>query len=1127
MPQAGGQATITGIDFELWVIAWKFTDAFFDYTLKIMPEALPFEDLPTRETKIASIDDIYIQSNSKQEFYNIKYRAPNAGNWTFSSLKREKVLKQFKKQFLKTPNAFLYFVTQSACPIFAEILPRGANCKSREELEIVLKANRYIEEWDKLKKEMSFSDEQMIKFAKQVKFEHVINIEEIKKTIKSRFQGHVSNLERVPGSLYQLAVEAATQSKAIAMDDVKEYLEKNNSQLKAPSKVEELLEKIRSASFSLASVPCTPGTVHIKRKEVPALLNWVKAPLKENDSPIAVITGNAGCGKTVIMRDLLMNLQKENIPVLGIKSDSFIFNSIEALSKELELSDGIKETMVAIVEKYGKGAVLFDQLDALSLTMSKDRKAINMYFNLISKLSLIRELRIILSCRTFDLKYDSVLSSFENKYIVNVGNLDNQQVSGVLSHLGIKKQQISNTLFDLLKTPLHLAIFCRIYKPYISLTSLNTLQDLYNELWNQKILGILDGTLQKDVLDAMDIIIKKMDEEKVLTIPFALLDRNSKGRNYLLSQSILYKQNSKFQFFHSTFFDYCYARTFLTRHDSLIQGVLEQPQSLFVRSQIKQALAFLRGSDFQKYLVELRQFLTNPDVRFHIRLLVINQLGFQQNPTDGEWQIVKQLLEKDSKFKKYFIEAVQSEKWLKYLIESGYLQAFLQSGDEKLVNLIVWKLRSFINRYTKTVIDFLEQLPNVEKKSEHIACILGGLDHWEDERAINLFQNNISTIKNWDKALYKYHFLERILEYDPKCVFNIFFDDLNEKIHKIKSFSDLPNKEFLDHDDIKIFEKLLNWNPNMVLPNALQIISILVDKTKVGTETEFYYDMAFYDYEYYETDIHSRWQFLSLVLQKLETVAANDKGTFIKLVEGFSTSNSLTLLKIVMRGYNSKPDLYVYESFELFKRDRLLENMANVDILRKLLKNSYSYFSEEQKERINKIILSILPEWKKKRKKEELSMIGFSKYKLLCAIPTEELSNYPTMKKQLLELKHKFGKCEEHPLSISGAARSVGPPLPKTAYKKMTLGQWLNSFKKYNGSTEWLITKEGFPKGGIEQHSQAFAEQVSRHPDKFYEFVFNLGERDDISITYFRAGLDGLIKAKYDTDKIKITSKTF
>jgi len=1129
MPKLGGQATITGIDFEAWFVALKFSDAFFDDNLKVTPQAQTYIDPKTQKLEITAIDDIYIHSDSKKEFYNLKFRAPTIRSWTINLLYRQKVLKQFKNQFMKSPDSSLYFVTQSPCPIFDEVLPRGAFCQTREELEIKLKPNNYINEWDKLKKLLGFSDDDMICFAKKIKYKHIIDTEEIEKLIRNKLQGHITNLDFVSNCLYQLAIEAGIQGRTISQKDIIEYLKKNNIHLKLHLRIEELLEKIHSASANLDSIRHKIENVHIEREEVNTLVNWIHTPLKEEESPIAVLTGRAGCGKTVIQRDLLIKIQRENIPVLGIKTDLLMFDTLEVLSDEIGLSGGIMATMATIVEKYGKGVVLFDQVDALSLTLAKDRKNINTYFNLISRLSFIKGIRIVLSCRTFDLKYDPILSSFENKYTVSVKELSDQQLDKVLSKLGVKRQKISNKLLTLLRTPLHLKIFCDIYNPDVDLISINTLHNLYNELYNQKILKSITGDLQKDVFKTIDIMIDKMDNSKVLTVPFSLLDRNSQGVNYLLSQSIVDEYNNKIQFFHSSFFDYCYARTFLSRHDSLIKIVLSQHQGLFIRPQVKQVLAYLRDSDFSTYLKELKGFLTNHKVRFHICLLVINQLAFLQDPKDEEWLIVKQLLEKDDNFKKHFINAVQSEKCLKYLISSGYLQTFLQSGDEKIINLIIGKLRLLVNFHTKTIVDFLQRFPNIRKKDEYIVQILIGLEHWEDKKAIRLFQDHLQVIKSEYSFNYS-HFLLRILEYNPEAVCKIFFDDIYEKINAVTPVNEFDRNQFISHYDIEIFKKLLNWNPDIVLSKSLQLICTIVDKIKWKSETDFFSDGAFYGYEQFEPDLYPHWQVLSLVLEKLKELAINDKSKFTKLVKGFEKSHSFTLLKIVLHGYNANSKLYIEEGFKLFCRKGILENVtSNLEAgfkLRSLIRNIYPHFSKTQKEKINKLILSVLPYWEKVRGKGQRSLIGHTRYELLNAIPDDEILKIPFMKKEFRELERKFGKIKERPVQI-GRAKAVGAPLSRTAYEEMTPEQWLSSFKKYDESTSWGMPKEELLKGGIIEHSRAFTEQVSKRPDEFYDFVFGLGRRDDVSITYLGAGLEGLIKGDYDIEKIKKLVKTY
>lgn len=1123
MPKAGGSSTITGVDFEAWFVALKLTDAFFDECMKVKPQAQTYINPETQEIEITTIDDIFVALSIKNEFYNLKFRSPNIKSWSINDLKSQKVLSQLKTQFLKTPDAILYFVTQSPCPILNEIIPRGTSCSSRQELEIKLRANNYINEWDNLKKELEFSDAEMICFSKQVKYKHVIDTEELKILISQKFHGHVINSSFVPNCLYQLAVEAGKKGETIDQNRIISYLAENNIHLKSHLRPEKLLDKISFASAGLLSVTNTFfKDCHLERKETNKLFDWIREPLPKDKSPIAILTGKAGCGKSVILKDLLQKLNEEKIPVLGIKTDLFVIDSITQLSSELDLADGIKETLSSIIEKYSKAVILFDQIDALSQAMSTDRKVINSYINLISQLCLVLNLRIIISCRTFDLKYDPLLRSFEDKYTIDVGGLNKEDIEFVLSGMGIDKSRASKTLMDLLEVPLHLKVFCDIYEEKTNLASLNTLQDLYDELWNQRILTAKD---KNDVLDSIGIVTDKMDESKTLTVPFALLDRNDVGRQHLLSQSILIQQKKTLLFFHQSFFDYSYSRTFFDRHDSLIGVILQQHQGLFVRPQIKQVLVYLRGNDFPKYLCELKEFLNNKNIRFHIWLLVVNQLAFEENPMSEEWQIIKPLLDTKADFRMHFIDALQSEQWLKYLIPDGYVHTFLKSTDNRLTNIVIWKLRSLINSFTDTIVDFLCRFPNIDKKDESIWNILAGLNHWENKRAVELLEGKFKALKkSHDHNYYYYHFLKSLFPYEPEIVCKIFFYDLDEKLDCIRSPDDFDKQRVYDYEDMDMFQKIRNWNEDIALSNGLKIICDLIEKTRFETKVDLYNDRAFLCYGQFDRYLYEHWKILGFVQEKLKIVAKEDKLKFLQLVTGFQDTNSYTLLILLIHGYLSNPKIYVNEEFRLLTRNGILEKVSSENSgghkLRTLLKNIYPLFSLGQKETINSLILAVAPDW------EKVSWRGFTVYRLLCAIPEDEFKEYPSMKKKFDELQRKFGVYKEAP-PVKSEAICVGPPLPNKAYEKMTFEQWIGSFKKYDDSTDWDHPRREFGKGGLVEHSRAFTEQVSKRPDTFYEFIFSLGQRDDISTMYLEAGLNGLVKAKYNIEKIKYLVKAY
>ena len=99
----------------------------------------------------------------------------------------------------------------------------------------------------------------------------------------------------------------------------------------------------------------------------------------------------------------------------------------------------------------------------------------------------MRNVRIIVSCRSFDLDFDPKLSLLGRKPQIRLGMLDKEDVEKVLDRLkvGLYKE-IDDKTKSILQTPQHLNLFCQVYtknkrKDYYSIT------DLYDELWLQTI----------------------------------------------------------------------------------------------------------------------------------------------------------------------------------------------------------------------------------------------------------------------------------------------------------------------------------------------------------------------------------------------------------------------------------------------------------------------------------------------------------------------------------------------------------------------------------------------------------------------------------------------------------------
>src|SRR6185369_9352626 len=109
--------------------------------------------------------------------------------------------------------------------------------------------------------------------------------------------------------------------------------------------------------------------------------------------------------------------------------------------------------------------VLIYQIDALSLSMARDQKALNLVLDLVARLRLIANVRIILSCRIFDLNNDPRLKQLDIKRRFSIPELKTEEVKEVLQQIALDPERLSPTTQQLLKIPLNLDLFTLAMEP--------------------------------------------------------------------------------------------------------------------------------------------------------------------------------------------------------------------------------------------------------------------------------------------------------------------------------------------------------------------------------------------------------------------------------------------------------------------------------------------------------------------------------------------------------------------------------------------------------------------------------------------------------------------------------------
>ena len=175
--------------------------------------------------------------------------------------------------------------------------------------------------------------------------------------------------------------------------------------------ISELKQKIKSTSSILHQHKNTWGQtgIHLPRLISHEIVSWLsRADLGTNEN-VGILVDQAGMGKTVIMRDILDELEAAGSVVFAVKADQQLFDAtnsrefFETLFHSWSLEQAIDR-----LAKIERVVFLIDQIDALSLTLAHDEKALNVLLDVVAKLRRIPNVSILISCRLFDLNSDPV-----------------------------------------------------------------------------------------------------------------------------------------------------------------------------------------------------------------------------------------------------------------------------------------------------------------------------------------------------------------------------------------------------------------------------------------------------------------------------------------------------------------------------------------------------------------------------------------------------------------------------------------------------------------------------------------------------------------------------------------------
>lgn len=403
---------------------------------------------------------------------------------------------------------------------------------------------------------------------------------------------------------------------------------------------------------------------------------------------VALVAGAGGGGKSSVLYQAARMFAMRDAEVLAFRLDR---RGVFSSTLELGMQLGFSTSPITALRMAADGRdafLIIDQLDAVSLASGRLSEQYDVIAELIQEAMSVDGMRVILACRLFDIENDHRirrLAAREDVKRLTVEPLGDEAVAGAVAAMGLDPNLLTASQRALLTSPLNLVLLETIASQpgALDFTSRGSLFEAFWQRKQQTVEERRPGTLFNDVLAR---IANAASESQTLSVPVELLDPGDFIRHarVLASEQVIAIEGDQVSFFHETFFDFTFARLWLSRRQSMVEFLCAQEQELFRRAQVRQVLELLRERDPDRFRAEVGAVLSSEKVRFHIKEAVVAVLANISSPGSEDVKLVLHLAESESPITKRLWLQLARPAWFGLFYAHGHIEKWLDSEDAAL-----------------------------------------------------------------------------------------------------------------------------------------------------------------------------------------------------------------------------------------------------------------------------------------------------------------------------------------------------------------------------------------------------------------------------------------------------------
>ena len=871
------------------------------------------------------------------------------------------------------------------------------------------------------------------------------------------------------------------------------------------------------------------GMASIKRVEASEIAAWIRMMIPQKTAKkVCLLTGTAGQGKTVVLCQLLDEMAKyEHFHVFAIKADMLDYSVLDPTTFISTYADEFKK--LSDLDEYP--VLIIDQIDALSKTLSADRKPINLLDSLISAISIIPNARIIVSCRPYDMDFDPVLSKYKHEKNIGLKSLEVGQVNEVLGQLDMKTYQEGTKMSDFLRVPINLELFLEYGKEDCEVVSLQSLMD---ELWTSKITRIDNHVPVESerVLNCLSEIVALLSHSSSLAINKKKLERYYSAEvDYLVSEGILVETGNKdyVSFAHQSLADYVSARILFESGKAMVDILNKEHQGLYVRNKVKQYFSYIREASSEDYLKELREVVTDEGGKYrtHIKMLILTTLASFEEPMEEEKDFVSRYVMCKPLYRNMFIEAIYKKEWFNYVSSHPIITKALHDKDEEVVTLMKETCLNVMPYEWEPVRNFLKQqvVPGDLQWNQQWMDVVNRYPREEILKDMEyLYEMSVG-----DEPFRYNNYLENLAKVDYDFVENKLLCDVTEAIRK--QMAEKDEKGFylrviyLNQHTYHLLEELFDKYKERAAFTYIELIKRIDDGSRID-EVELYKHLESWAYHTYSgSSYYSHHEQLVADFSEYasELVVKGDE-TMIRMVKELLKDERSILYYMGLELSRTNVALFENEIMSILTNTSKLEELDSKIFyqIAELLKAVFPILNDEKKAKIVETIAAVSPEWEKmampdlRKYQVPLYHIGRRKQELLSVLPEEylrknSLENWHYLQRLNRELK----KADIHePYRVYSKGGWNAHSLDKM--RSMKTPNLLKAFKKYqtnNVGFNDMPTRQG--------ECMNFQTLVTENPQRYVEVIEKVLDDKEIDREYAAYGIIGLMKADYDITVIK------